>query len=131
MSSAESEEFGKVKEVLNHFRGNNPVFIVCRNTNRRLAAPKSMFVSENGGLISALKEILGEENVKFVKWFKLAVEIWRNMVYTIRCLKIFDFTNRKLFVRMKHNKHAACDFILSHTVVNVFRESGQKFALSG
>lgn len=67
VSSAESEEFGKVKEVLNHFRGNNPVFIVCRNTNRRLAAPKSMFVSENMGLISALKEILGEENVKFVK----------------------------------------------------------------
>ena len=67
VSSAESEEFGKVKEVLNHFRGNNPVFIVCRNTNRRLAAPKSMFVSENVGLISALKEILGEENVKFVK----------------------------------------------------------------
>ena len=32
---------------------------------------------------------------------------------------------------MKHNKHAACDFILSHTVVNVFRESDQKFALSG
>ncbi len=65
--STESEEFSEIKTLLLQFRGNNPVFIVCKNDNRRLAAPKSMFVEENNELFSRLKSILGEENVKFVK----------------------------------------------------------------
>lgn len=62
-----SPEFEEVKRILAKFRGNNPVFIVCIEDNRRLAAPESLFVRQSGELEEELSHILGRENVKFVK----------------------------------------------------------------
>ena len=65
--SCQSEEFTKVKTVLAKYSGNHPVIIVCEDNGRRLAAPQSLFVRENNGLIAELSAILGGEKVKFVK----------------------------------------------------------------
>ncbi len=65
--SADSLEFEKTKEILARFKGNIPVIIVCADDNRRLAAPKSLYVSENQQLLSNLAMLLGEDNIKFVK----------------------------------------------------------------
>ena len=65
--SLDSDEFKKTKEILSHFSGENPVIIVCADDNRRLAAPKSLYIKEDSTLIGELSALLGEENVKFVK----------------------------------------------------------------
>ena len=65
--SLDSQEFLRVKQILGEFKGEYPVTIVALKENRRLAAPKELFVSEDGNLISRLAELLGSDNVKFVK----------------------------------------------------------------
>ena len=65
--SAESEEFGKLIEILAKYKGNNSVIIVCVDNNRRLSAPESLFVRDDSRLLTELSALLGEENVKFVK----------------------------------------------------------------
>ncbi len=65
--SANSKEFTAVKDILGKFKGDCPVVIVCTEENRRLAAPKGLYVSEDSRLITQLTYLLGEENVKFVK----------------------------------------------------------------
>ncbi|MBR2040166.1 MAG: DNA polymerase III subunit alpha [Clostridia bacterium] len=67
IESLDSQDFLKVKQILSEFKGENPVYIVAVKENRRLAAPKELFVSENGNLISRLSALLGSDNVKFVK----------------------------------------------------------------
>ncbi len=60
-------EFTKIKRILAAFKGETPVIIVTTEDNRRLAAPKELYVSENAELMNRLVNVLGEENVKFVK----------------------------------------------------------------
>ena len=67
IDSLSSEEFAKVKEILAKFKGDNPVIIVAVKENRRLAAPKELYVAESEELKFKLSTLLGEENVKFVK----------------------------------------------------------------
>ncbi|MBQ6847798.1 MAG: DNA polymerase III subunit alpha [Clostridia bacterium] len=67
ISSASSPEFEVVKKILGRFSGDIPVTIVCSQDNRRLAAPRSLFVNENSIMLTELEELLGQENVKFVK----------------------------------------------------------------
>lgn len=67
IESLDSQDFLKAKQILSEFNGENPVYIVAVKENRRLAAPKELFVSENGNLISRLSALLGSDNVKFVK----------------------------------------------------------------
>lgn len=67
IESLDSQDFLKAKQILSEFKGENPVYIVAVKENRRLAAPKELFVSENGNLISRLSALLGSDNVKFVK----------------------------------------------------------------
>ncbi len=65
--SMESREFSRVKEILDRFKGENPVIIVCVDSGRRLAAPKSLYIEDNEALFTELSTLLGEKNVKFVK----------------------------------------------------------------
>ena len=67
IDSLNSDEFAKTKEILANFKGNNPVIIVAVKENRRLAAPKELYVAESEELMHQLSTLLGEENVKFVK----------------------------------------------------------------
>jgi DNA polymerase-3 subunit alpha len=67
IDSLNSGEFAKAKEILAKFKGDNPVIIVAVKENRRLAAPKELYVAESEELKFKLSTLLGEENVKFVK----------------------------------------------------------------
>jgi DNA polymerase-3 subunit alpha len=59
--------FAEVKTKLLEFNGNTPVIIYCTDNNRKLEAPKQLWVNPRNELISVLFDILGEENVKLVK----------------------------------------------------------------
>ena len=64
VKSAESEDFKKIKTILSQHKGDTPVFIVCEDTGKRLAAPQSLYVKFGDELNKKLVEILGENNVK-------------------------------------------------------------------
>lgn len=67
VKNTECEEFAKVKSVLSQFHGSVPVVIYCTETNKKLAAPTSLFVKESNLLLQKISEILGEDRVKLVK----------------------------------------------------------------
>jgi len=67
ISSMESEEFSKVKEILSHYLGNTPVYIYCMDTKRKLEAPKSLHITPKNEMLEALSLLIKEENVKLVK----------------------------------------------------------------
>jgi DNA polymerase-3 subunit alpha len=64
IESLESPDFEKVKEILSQNKGEISVNIFCTKTNKKLSAPKSLYVTLNESLTTQLKTILGEENVK-------------------------------------------------------------------
>jgi len=64
--SKDSPLFSELKEILSRYKGENPVYIVCADDNRRLAAPKNLFVSHEKALLEEISGIFGENNVKFV-----------------------------------------------------------------
>lgn len=65
--SENSPVFADLKKILSKHKGELPVFIVCTDTNKKLAAPKGLYVSFGDDLISELEVFLGKDNVKFVK----------------------------------------------------------------
>lgn len=66
VQSIESPEFEKVKEILSENSGNIPVYIVCTENNKKFLAPKNLFISHSGDLITELSAVLGEQNIKFI-----------------------------------------------------------------
>ncbi len=64
--SLSSTEMDKTKELLARFKGDIPVFVV-EGSGKKLLAPESLWIRRDEGLISALEEILSEENVKLVE----------------------------------------------------------------
>jgi len=64
--SADSPLINELKEILGKYKGDNPVYIVCADDNRRLAAPKTLFVRHQKELLDEISAIFGENNVKFV-----------------------------------------------------------------
>ncbi len=66
VSSLSSPEMEKVKELLPEYRGDVPVYVV-EGSGKKLLAPESLWIRRDEGLISALEEILLEENVKLVE----------------------------------------------------------------
>ena len=67
LKNTEGEIFKEVKNILSHNKGNEPVFIYCTDTNKKLEAPPSLRVVENSQLLADLAQLLGWENVKFIK----------------------------------------------------------------
>ena len=64
--NTECGEFIKVKGVLERFHGNTPVFIYCTEQKKKLEAPDRLKITPSEPLFTALGEILGSENVKFI-----------------------------------------------------------------
>lgn len=67
IKSINDATFETVKEVLQIYKGDLPVIIYCIDTNKKMAAPSSLNVSLSSELENKLVEILGKENVKFIK----------------------------------------------------------------
>ncbi len=57
----------EVKQLLLQNKGDTAVYIYCTDTKKKLEASRNLWISENEGLIYALTQLLGAENVKFVK----------------------------------------------------------------
>ncbi len=66
VESINGEEMPSVKRTLAEFSGDTPVYVV-EASGKRLLAPESLWITPDQRLISELKEILGEENVKNVE----------------------------------------------------------------
>lgn len=67
VKNTECGEFTKIKGVLERFHGNTPVFIYCTEQKKKLEAPDRLKIAPSEPLFTALKGILGDENVKFIK----------------------------------------------------------------
>ncbi len=67
VKSIEDEAFEKVKSVLGRYKGDMPVYIVCTDTNKKLEAPKSLWVSPKTELLAEISRLLGENNAKMVE----------------------------------------------------------------
>ena len=66
VKNIDDEVFQGVKKVLAENRGDVPVYIVCTDTNKKLEAPKSLYVKYSELLQKSLEEILPQENIKFI-----------------------------------------------------------------
>ena len=58
--------FAQVRELLLKYTGEASVYVVCTRTNRRLVAPRHLWVQKNPELLEELQKLLGNENVKWV-----------------------------------------------------------------
>jgi len=67
LKNTDDEVFFKVKEKLSEYKGETAVIIYCTDTNKKLEAPRNLWVEPKDRLISSLFDILGKENVKLVK----------------------------------------------------------------
>ncbi len=67
LKNTSCNEFSAAKEVLSQFSGDIAVYIYLTDTKRKLEATRNLWVRESDELLTALYDILGEENVKLVK----------------------------------------------------------------
>ena len=67
IESLQDIKFSKVKDILKEYRGDIPVFIYCLDTKRKLEASNELKIRENDDLFNKLSEVLGSNNVKFIK----------------------------------------------------------------
>ncbi len=58
--------FTSVKEILARYNGNSPVYIICTDTNKKLEAPKKLYINHSNKLMNELSEILGENNIRYI-----------------------------------------------------------------
>ena len=61
------QQMTSIKEVLRGFHGDIPVYLYDAAKKETMAAPKSLWISENETLFLKLRALLGEENVKMVE----------------------------------------------------------------
>jgi len=66
IKNTEDGSFAKIKEVLKKYKGDSAVYIVCTDTNRKLEAPKNLYVSYSQNLAKELAEIVGDNNIKYI-----------------------------------------------------------------
>ncbi len=66
VKNTEDIAFQNVKLVLGRYSGSSPVYIVCTDTNKKLEAPRSLYINYSAALEKELSEILGKENVKYI-----------------------------------------------------------------
>ena len=64
VSSIKGADFIAVQRILERFHGDTQVIVFCRDTGKRLLAPERLFVNNDPRLVSELKKVLGENNVK-------------------------------------------------------------------
>ena len=66
INNTDTPEFLKVKEILGKYKGNSPVYIICTDTNKKLEAPKSLYINYCKAIEEELAALLGEANIKYV-----------------------------------------------------------------
>ena len=64
VSSIKGADFYAAQRILERFSGDIKVIVFCRDTGKRLLAPERLFVDGSDRLISELKTLLGDKNVK-------------------------------------------------------------------
>ena len=62
VESKNSPTFAKIREILAKYKGVTPVYIVCKDTGKRLEAPRSLYVKKCEELNRKLCEILANDN---------------------------------------------------------------------
>ncbi|HEX3027671.1 MAG TPA: OB-fold nucleic acid binding domain-containing protein, partial [Clostridia bacterium] len=62
--SKDGPEYRKAENLVSIFDGDFPLYILFRDRQKLALAPKRMWVSLNNVLLSELKAVLGEENVR-------------------------------------------------------------------
>ncbi|MEG0911164.1 MAG: DNA polymerase III subunit alpha [Ruthenibacterium sp.] len=62
--SQSGDAFDEVKNLLQIFEGNYPVYMYFEDTKQRMLAPKSLWCAQNDLLVSELERVLGAGNVK-------------------------------------------------------------------
>jgi DNA polymerase-3 subunit alpha len=67
VESQNSPTFERIREILSKYKGDTPVYIVCKDTGKRLEAPRSLYIRKCEELKRELCEILVSDNVKFVE----------------------------------------------------------------
>ena len=67
LKNTEDENFSIIRQKLSEYSGDIPVIIYLTDTNKKLEAPRNLWIREENALISSLFDILGEKNVKLVK----------------------------------------------------------------
>ena len=65
VSSIVGVDFMTAQKIMERFPGECGVLVYCRDNGKRLLAPERLNVSRDERLISELKRVLGENNVKF------------------------------------------------------------------
>ncbi len=67
INNTENENFKTVRNLLSKYSGNIPVYIYLTDTNRKLEAPRELWVSGDETQVLEISEVLGQENVKLIK----------------------------------------------------------------
>lgn len=67
VNSTESDGYIKARRIMDVFDGDTPVIIKADDREKALLSPKDKWVMMNDVMLKCLKEILGDENVKFVE----------------------------------------------------------------
>ncbi len=67
VGSMNSEEYKQCRRIMDVFDGEVPVIVKEVETGKALVSPKSSWVMMNDTMMRCLTEILGEDNVKYVK----------------------------------------------------------------
>ena len=62
-----TKPFLEAKKLLAEFKGDIPVYVYCTENNKKLEAPKNLWITENELLFEKLTSLLGKENVKLIK----------------------------------------------------------------
>ncbi len=64
VSGIKSPDFTAAQKILERFGGDMPVVVFCRDTGKRFLAPERLFVKNDEKMITELKNLLGDKNVK-------------------------------------------------------------------
>ncbi len=67
VASMESEAYKAARRIMDVFDGSTPVIIKETDTGKAFVSPKHTWVMMNDTMLRCLKEVLGDENVKFVE----------------------------------------------------------------
>ncbi len=67
VASMECEQYKKARLIMDVFDGDTPVVIKETETDKAFVSPSSKWVMMNGTMLRCLKELLGDENVKYVE----------------------------------------------------------------
>jgi hypothetical protein len=104
LKNTDDENFVVVKQKLAEYSGDIPVIIYLTDTNKKLEAPRNLWVREENALISSLFDILGEKNLFSVypNPSNGAVKFTLNFDVKIT-VQVFDILGKMIYISDNHN----------------------------